>query len=108
MGYTSDNIHKVSFNPKKIDLLKVYQLCANELKGTKWEKGYYQRMIYTCAEYSVKAYGLHDKDLRKKIMEYYWLAVQKYAFTKFPVKERIAIFLEIFFPGIWRLRSRYK
>lgn len=105
LGYTSESIHSLAFNPKKMDLLTVYQLCANELKGTKWEKGYYRRMIYTCAEYSVKAYGLQDKDLRKRIVAIYRFAVQKYGLSNFPTKERLAIIVQVFWPRLWTLRS---
>ena len=105
LDYTSDNIHSHAFNPKKMDLLTVYQLCADELKGTKWAKSYYRRMVYTCAEYSVKSYGLHDKDLRKIILAFYRFAVQKYGLSNFSTKERLAIILQVFWPRLWKLRS---
>lgn len=108
MGYASDGSQVKVFNPREMDLLKVFQLRAGELRGTKWEMSDYRSMVYTCAEYSVRAYGLHDKKLRKDIMAYFRYAVQKCKLSNFVFKERIAILLEIFFPGIWRFMRRKK
>ena len=108
MQYERNTVSKVAFNPKKIDALTVYQLCARELQGTKWEEGYYRRMITTCAEFSVASAGYHSRELRKKILEYYRFAVKKCGLSSYPFKERTAVILEIYFPHLWNCCKREK
>ena len=108
MQYVGNTVSKVAFNPKKIDLLTVFQSCARELQGTQWEEGYYRRMITTCAEYSASSYGCQNKKLRKKIMEYYRFAVKRCRLFSFSRKERIVIIFEIYFPQLWNFCKKNK
>ena len=101
MRYIENTASKVAFNPKKIDMLMVFQSCAKELQETEWEEGYYRRMITTCAEFSAASCSYQSKELRKEIMTYYRFAVEKCGLSSYPLKERVAIILEIYFPYLW-------
>lgn len=74
LEYTNGNITNKSFSLKKLDLLKVYEMCAKELENTQWELSYKKRIILACADYRSKILSLRKDECgtaKQIVMDYY-------------------------------------
>ena len=105
LNYQGNEIESKRFSLRKLDSLVMYESVAKELQGTQYDYYSYKSMIRNCAQYSVDILSLKKEERKKAritILHFYRLSRKHIPLSVFPLKERIAILLEIWFPCIWK------
>lgn len=109
LDYLDSDDRNKRFNSKKMDLLKVYELIAGELQGTKWERKYYKRILQTCAQYWKWSGSLESAQTNKirKELKHIYTMYRKFLWDRnlFSIKEHLFIVLSIQCPIVLYLKK---
>lgn len=109
LDYQNSDVDEKAFNMKKLDLLKVYDSCIQQLDGTAYQKGYIRRIIFQAADYNTAITQLSQEkqSIASNYIHEYYEKYKRYLYSLFSLKEMLVILGQIHFPSLYtRYRSK--